>query len=169
MLKTITLDCDEVLYDCISYGLRLVNADYGIDAVKDWYDLGEKTQELVELFASKDFYKFEPIYKGSQEFVSRLSQIADIYIATALPEEYKEIRLERIKKDFPEIKLENIFFMEDKSSVNTMFFVDDAVHNVKACKAKYPILMQRPWNKNEKDFIKVKSYNEILKLVSVFE
>ena len=40
--------------------------------------------------------------------------------------------------------------------------LDDGIHNLRRTTAEYPVLMQRPWNVAEKNYVTVSGFEEFL-------
>ena len=77
------------------------------------------------------------------------------------------IRAQRILEEFPEIPQDHIYMGFRKDNIATDILFDDAMHNILNSKAKYPILMRRPWNQEATGMLAVNNYDEFLKLVEV--
>ena len=41
-------------------------------------------------------------------------------------------------------------------------YIDDGIHNLRRTTAEYPVLMQRPWNVAEKNYVTVSGFEEFL-------
>lgn len=45
---------------------------------------------------------------------------------------------------------------------NVDVLLDDGIHNLRRTTAEYPVLMQRPWNVAEKNYVTVSGFEEFL-------
>ncbi|MBQ7324849.1 MAG: hypothetical protein IJW98_03825 [Clostridia bacterium] len=167
------LDVDDLLMECTSYVMRLANEKYGfqppmtIYEKEHWGKLGTRADAIYPYFSDPEFYRTQPVYEGAKEFVRRLSQMTEVYIATAVPPEFMGIRAQRIREEFPEIPADHIYMGAGKDKIHTDILFDDALHNILNSGAKYPILMRRPWNQEATGMLAVSNYEEFLKVVEV--
>ena len=170
---SVALDIDDLLFECTDYAIRLANDKYGynppitIYEANGWGKLGTRVDIIHEFFKDADFYKTQPVIKGAKEFVRKLSQMAEIFVSTAVPPEFMGIRAQRIKEEFPEIPADHIYMGARKDKIKVDILFDDAMHNVLHSNAQYPILMRRPWNQEATGMLAVNNYDEFLKLVEL--
>lgn len=167
------LDVDDILMECTSYAIRLANEKYCFTPPmtiyeKDrWGKVGTRADVIYPYFNDPEFYRTQPVYPGAKEFVRRLSQMTEVFICTAVPPEFMGIRAQRIREEFPEIPADHIYMGARKDNIHTDILFDDALHNILSSKAKYPILMRRPWNQEATGMLAVNHYDEFLKVVEV--
>lgn len=167
------LDVDDLLMECTNYAIRLANEKYKFDPPmtiyekNGWGELGTRADSIYPYFADPEFYRTQPVYEGAKEFVKRLSQMTEVYICTAVPPQFMGIRAQRIMEEFPEIPKDHIYMGARKDNIHTDILFDDAMHNVLTSKAKYPILMRRPWNQEATGMLAVNNYDEFLKIVEI--
>ena len=167
------LDIDDLLMECTSYAIRLANEKYKFDPPmtiyekENWGKQNKRIDSIYSYFSDPDFYRTQPVYEGAKEFVRKLSQMTDVYVSTAVPPEFMGIRAQRILEEFPEIPADHIYMGASKDKIQMDILFDDAMHNVIKSKAKYPILMRRPWNQDATGMLAVNTYDEFLKLVEV--
>lgn len=167
------LDIDDLLMECTSYAIRLANEKYQFDPPmtiyekETWGKMGKRIDTIYQYFNDADFYRTQPVYKGAKEFVRKLSQMTEVYVSTAVPPEFMGIRAQRIMEEFPEIPADHIYMGSSKDKIHVDILFDDAMHNILASNAKYPILMRRPWNQEATGIMAVNNYDEFLKLVEV--
>ena len=163
----IAIDYDDVLALCSQYALELEEKNSGkaldFSSIDRWGKTGRATDVIFKYFGQEEFYKTQPLYEGAQAFIKELaSRGHDIVILTAIDSRFSSIRAEKILKEFPEIKKENIILTSRKDLVHVDVLIDDAAHNISATPAKYPILFRRPWNQHLTGLISVYTYEEIL-------
>ena len=167
------LDVDDLLMECTAYAIRLANENYKFDPPitiyekSTWGPLGTRIDTIYEYFNDPEFYRTQPAYKGAREFVQKLSQMTDVYVATAVPPEFMGIRAQRIMEEFPEIPRDHIYMGAGKDKIQVDILFDDAMHNIVSSPAQYPILMRGPWNQEATGLLAVNNYDEFLKLVEV--
>jgi len=167
------LDVDDLLMECTSYAIRLANEKYKFDPPMtiyekaSWGKQGKRIDSIYPYFGDAEFYRTQPVYPGAKEFVRRLSQMTEVYISTAVPPEFMGIRAQRILEEFPEIPPDHIYMGASKDKIQVDILFDDAMHNIVKSRARYPILMRRPWNADATGMLAVNNYDEFLKLVEV--
>ena len=167
------LDIDDLLMECTSYAIACANEKYKFDPplniyeVEHWGRHGTRIDAIYEFFNDPEFYRTQPVYAGAKEFVRKLSQMTEVFISTAIPPEFMGIRAKRILEEFPEIPADHIYMGSRKDKIQVDILFDDAMHNILASSAKYPILMRRPWNRDATGLLAVNNYDEFLKLVEV--
>lgn len=164
------LDVDDTLYECNSYALKIINSRYPdeedikLEDIKGWGKVGRHAEERIALFSDPEFVKTQPITKGAQSFVKKLSQIADVFIITAVPAGCMSARAERLIQDFPEIPPQNIIIGTRKDIIALDIMLDDGAHNISSSKAAYPVLFRKPWNNHLSGLLSVNSYDDFLHL-----
>ena len=170
---TTALDIDDLLLECTSYALQLASEKNNIDPpisiyeVEHWGPHGTRVDAMYEYFKDPEFYRTQPVYPGAKEFVRKLSEMTEVFVSTAIPPEFMGIRAQRILEEFPEIPADHIYMGSRKDKIQVDILFDDAMHNILASSAKYPILMRRPWNREATGMLAVNNYDEFLKLVEV--
>lgn len=167
------LDIDDILMECTSYAIRLANEKYKFDPPmtiyekEKWGKIGKRIDSIYSYFEDGEFYRTQPVYAGAKEFVRKLSQMTEVFVCTAVPPQFMGIRAQRIMEEFPEIPADHIYMGARKDNIHTDILFDDAMHNILASNAKYPILMRRPWNSEATGMLAVNTYDEFLKMVEV--
>lgn len=170
---SVALDIDDLLMECTEYAIRLANEKYNYDPpitiyeAKSWGKTGARVDVVHEFFQSAEFYETQPVIAGAKEFVSKLSEMAEVFVSTAVPPEFMGIRAKRIREEFPQIPQNHIYMGFRKDKIYTDILFDDALHNVLNSNAQYPILMRRPWNQESTGMLAVNNYDEFLKVVEV--
>ena len=170
---SVALDIDDVLVHCTEYAIQLANEKYKFDPplrlseVNKWGKTGKRTDIIHEFFQQEEFYRTQPVIDGAKEFVEKLTQIAEVFVSTAVPPKFMGIRAEQIMREFPQIDPNHIYMGSRKDKIHVDILFDDAMHNVLQSNARYPILMRRPWNEEATGLLAVKTYDEFLKMVEV--
>lgn len=167
---TVSLDVDDVLYECIPYAIKLANENYKYDPpidvkeVDGWGRLGKRTDIIFEFFQEEEFFRSQPVIEGAKAFIKDLSKYAEIIIVTAIAPKFMSIRAQRIMQDFPEIKPENIIISTRKDLVKADITLDDGAHNISSSGALYPVLLRKPWNTHLTGLLSVNVYPEFMTL-----
>ena len=170
---SIALDIDDVLMECVPYAIRLANEKYQFDPplsiyeIDRWGKLGTRADVIFEFFEDPEFFRSQPVVEGAKEFVHKLSQIAEVFVATSIKPEFMGIRAEQIFREFPEISPNHIYMGQRKDKIDVDILFDDGMHNVFRSNAAYPILLRRPWNQQATGMLAVNTYEEFLKLVEI--
>ena len=164
----IGLDVDDTLYECNSYAVSIINSRHPdeepltVEEIKYWGKSGRHSEERIKLYSDPEFVRTQPITEGAQEFVRKLSEIADIFFVTAVPAGCMSARAERLVKDFPEIPAENIILGTRKDVISLDIMLDDGAHNISNSRAAYPVLFRKPWNAGLSGLLSVNSYDDFL-------
>lgn len=162
------LDVDDTLYECNSYAVSIINSRHPdelplkVEEIKSWGASGRHDDERIALYSDPHFVATQPITEGAQEFVKKLSQIADVFFVTAVPACCMSARAERLIKDFPEIPPENIIMGTRKDVISLDIMLDDGAHNISSSRAAYPVLFRKPWNEGLSGLLSVNSYDDFM-------
>ena len=162
------LDVDDTLYECNSYAVSIINNRYPdeepvqVEDIKCWGASGRHSEERIQLYSDPEFVRTQPITPGAQEFVKKLSEIADVFFVTAVPACCMSARAERLIKDFPEIPANNIILGTRKDIISLDIMLDDGAHNISSSRAAYPVLFRKPWNTGLSGLLSVNSYDDFL-------
>ena len=169
----VILDADDVLLDCNRYALELLSqkegVHYNIDHVTDWGYLGIPEDRRLDFLQHADFYTSQPALPGAEQFLSRLCELADVTIMTAVYPQFMGERVQRISQLFPSFPLENIIMGKRKEMLQADVMLDDGVHNLLQSGAALPVLFRQPWNRNTSGICSVNYYNEFLSLVEIMQ
>ncbi len=164
----IGLDVDDTLYECNSYALEIINRRHPdeepirLEEINGWGTSGRHPEERIALYSDPEFVRTQPITAGAQEFVKKLSQIADVFFITAVPACCMSARAERLIQDFPEVPVRNIIMGTRKDVISLDIMLDDGAHNISSSRAAYPVLFRKPWNANLSGLLSVNSYDDFL-------
>lgn len=167
----ISLDADDVIFQCNEYAVDLANRDYHLDPplsvreIRQWGDNGPRVNKINNYYKKKEFYKNQPVMNGAKEFLLELLKLADVVITTAVPANCMGIRTERIMEEFPFFPQENIIMASRKDVIDADIVLDDGQHNILNSGAAYPVLFRKPWNHNMTGLLSVTNYQQFLTLV----
>ena len=171
----IAIDGDDVLFECVSYAIDLVNQKekteppLHMEQVTQWEPSGRRTDAIFPYFLQEDFYLTQPLVTGAQEFIRSLLELTDhVLIASAVPPEFMTIRAKRIMEAFPELPKENIMLGGRKDRLKVDMLLDDAVHNIEHSLASCPTLMDKPWNRSYSTKYRVMNFQEFLNLAESY-
>ncbi len=162
------LDVDDTLYECNSYAVAIINSRHPdeeplrVEDIKSWGGGHRHADERIKLYSDPEFVRTQPITEGAQEFVKKLSEIADVFFITAVPACCMSARAERLIKDFPEIPPQNIIMGTRKDVISLDIMLDDGAHNISSSRAAYPVLFRKPWNTGLSGLLSVNSYDDFL-------
>ncbi len=166
----IGVDVDDVLYACNQHAIDLLAIENGLDplSIHDlnaWGEVGGILDERIKYFSRADFVESQPILPGAQEFIRKLSERGEVFIATAVGSACMTARAERVIRDFPEIPERNIIIASRKDMLSLDILLDDGAHNILGTSASYPVLFRRPWNHHLMGLLAVNNYDDFLRLV----
>ena len=162
------LDVDDTLYECNSYAVSIINSRHPdeeplkVEDITSWGGGHRHSDERIQLYNDPEFVRTQPITEGAQEFVKKLSEIADVFFITAVPACCMSARAERLIKDFPEIPAENMILGRRKDIITLDIMLDDGAHNISSSRAAYPVLFRKPWNVDLSGLLSVNSYDDFL-------
>jgi len=174
--KKIGIDLDTTLNNLMEHWLDCYNEDYN-DNLTQWntWHVDENVKpecgiKILDYLLKPNFFYDLEIKENAVEVIDFLMGYFDIYIVTAyLPENCLE-KVNWVKKFIPNIKPENIIFINDKSMVDIDFLIDDGPHNIQAFSPiKTAIIYDMPYNQYLdydafQTWDRVKNWNEIKEL-----
>lgn len=163
----VAVDVDDVLAVCAQAALDRWNAETGQNVqVTDILGWAGNEYGWVKYFDDPNFVAAQPMVPGAQQFVKALlKRGCDVVIATAVPMHLAHVRAQWIANYFPEISQNNIIIGKRKELYDVDVLIDDAAHNILASKARYPILMRKPWNQNVTGLMAANDFDECLNLI----
>lgn len=165
----IGLDVDDVLMECIPFLVereRAAGTEVSLDDFCKWGISTPGTEKVYKHFSDPWFYKNQPPAKGAQTLVKTLCKFADVFIISATAPEFMSERAKRVMELFPEIPKGNIILGARKDIVSDLdILLDDAEHNIQCSKAKFPVLMRRPWNTAISGMLSVNNFDDFLRIV----
>ena len=162
------LDVDDIIFSCNEYAVELTNSELHLtppiqmNEITAWGPLGTRADLRLKYFKSKKFFETQPVLPGAVEFVHDLQEYGKVFFVTDVQQEYYGIRKSRPLELFPEIPEEHIIITPRKEEANVDVLLDDGIHNLRRTTAEYPVLMQRPWNVAEKNYVTVSGFEEFL-------
>ena len=167
----IGLDYDDVLAYCNGYVVELYNSANGttktINDIRSWNEKDELYDFKMECFNDPSFVSTQPLYEGAQKFVKTLCKKADVFLTSAVPPQCMSARAMQIRENFPWIPQDHIILGASKSLYDLDVLLDDGSHNIRSSRAKYPVLMRRPWNADLSGVLSVNTYDDFIHIVDM--
>jgi guanylate kinase len=170
----IGLDADDVLFECIAPVIITVNRELGTDFkfhdCKSWnfdYFPEQVREAIYSILNTNELYESQRLYDGAVKMVDALLDRGhDVIFASAIGPEFMSIRARRLMEAFPRVPKQNIMLGARKDLLSLDVLLDDAMHNIEASMARYPVLFRKPWNRpSGKMPLSVSSYDEFIALV----
>lgn len=173
----IGLDCDDVLFECVSIAIALANKERAkqnkpplkFEDVTGYGVTGNETDEILQYFSKASFFELQTAIAGARELIQRLIAMGhEVFVITSIPPEFALIRRRMLLEAFPELPPENIFCAQRKDLFTVDVMLDDAAHNLvgrRKISAKYPVLLRKPWNRSVSGIRSVENYDEFIRLV----
>lgn len=165
---TIGVDWDDVLCDLNTRAIELANRDLGLDLklsdITSWENTG-KASVIKKYYADMELYERQYVTEEGKIFMERLQKEGEVFIITAVQPEFMGVRVNQIKKAFPDFPNENIIMGSQKHLVHFDITLDDANHNIFKSNSAFPVLFRKPWNQDATGVLSVNGYDDFLQLV----
>lgn len=165
---TIGVDWDDVLCDLNTRAIELANRDLGLDLklsdITSWENTG-KASVIKKYYANMELYERQYVTEEGKTFMERLQKEGEVFIITAVQPEFMGVRVNQIKKAFPDFPNENIIMGSQKHLVHFDITLDDANHNIFKSNSAFPVLFRKPWNQDATGVLSVNGYDDFLQLV----
>lgn len=169
-LLKVGLDWDDTLCPFVTNAITLCNmengTDFTLDDITEWGNKLPATKEVFPYYSDIRTYQMQKVPEISKQFVSKLMEIADVYIVTAVSPQFMGVRAEQISKEFPDFPEDHILMGAAKNLIKLDILLDDAPHNILKASATYPVLIRKPWNRNLSGVLSVNTVDEFLVLVN---
>lgn len=159
----VLLDVDDLVAECNGAALRRFNASNGtkyvLEDVVSW--ACETVKRYKHLFSDPTFVESQPLVPGAKNFVLALmDRGCEVIFVTST--ECEQARRKWLNKNFPFVPKENKVFTSRKDLVEGDVLFDDAPHNIRQSRVRYPILMRKPWNRDVTGVMAVDGFDEAL-------
>ena len=165
---TIGVDWDDVLCDLNTRAIELANRDLGLNLklsdITSWENTG-KASVIKKYYADMELYERQYVTEEGKIFMERLQKEGEVFIITAVQPEFMGVRVNQIKKAFPDFPNENIIMGSQKHLVHFDITLDDANHNIFKSNSAFPVLFRKPWNQDATGVLSVNGYDDFLQLV----
>lgn len=134
-MERIAVDMDGVIADVAEQFFRYDEQDFG--KRKTWNDVtGKKELEAFpnsrKYICSNGFFRTAPVIKDSQEILSRLNKVYEVFIvsaATEFPQSLSE-KQEWLNEHFPFVKWQQMVFCGSKTIIDADIMIDDHFKNL---------------------------------------
>lgn len=166
----IGLDMDGVLVDfmapiCLWLGIK--QEEITLYRLEDLYP--DKEKEIKNFYGQKGYFKKLDAYPGALKFLKELRKLPGVRVwFVSKPAKFSAAswsdKFEWIMENTPEM-IHTTILATDKSIVSLDVFVEDDPSNLTSNGAKHKFLFDRPWNRDDKVFERVKDYDELLKKI----
>ena len=166
----IGLDFDDVLAPCISHAIDIArkkgDGDFVFEDITEWNLSGTKYECFYKYFAEASFYETQTIYPDAVDFVAKLSEIAEVFIFSAICPAFMSIRAAQILNNFGNyIDEDHIMLGKRKDLLSMDILYDDSPSNILSTQAAYPVICRKPWNKGLTGLLAANSYDEFFNIV----
>ena len=167
---TIFVDMDEVIADAYNAHIEIYNAEYEAQLLSEnchgrevWQCVPEEHQKSIKGHARRvGFFQDLKVIPQSQEVLSELCKIHQVYIASAameFPNSLKE-KSDWLDKYFPFIPWQNRILCGHKFILKGDVLIDDRSRNLQSFEGR-SIMFTSPHNVNTMDFERANSWGEI--------
>lgn len=171
--QTIVIDFDDTLCEFVRPAIDRVNQKHGwsirYEDISDWQfsSFPEAVRQAIyHEFSQPELYEAQTPIPGASEMLQKLIDAGhDVIITSSAYPKYMTTRATQIMTLFPMVPQENILLGSRKDTVQADIMLDDARHNIERTRAKYPILIRRPWNRSMTGLLSVNSFEDFLCLV----
>ena len=158
----IACDVDDVICNLQEVVIDLFNkrfgSNYSVDSFTD-YDVMNvlPTQDGIvmrDMYGEVGLYnKVKPIARSKECLQKLINMGHQVYLVTAaVPKTYGE-KVDFIKRHFPFIDESHIVCMKHKWMFKCDVMIDDNLQNLLAKPYYHRILVDRPWNQSNKDYV----------------
>lgn len=172
MKYRIFFDADEVLMDFMGEILKNYNEFYNknltIDDMKYWNMQDNITDgtDINQFMDAEGFFKrLKPFPNAAKVLQQLITEGHDVYISTAVWKEGIMDKYASFEEHFPFLDFSKIIMIKDKFILNGDFMIDDKIENVATSSVRYPVLMDKPWNKDYHGAKRVYSLEEFYEYV----
>ena len=167
----LALDLDGVIWDLVRPWIHVYNIlykdDIKVEDIKEYKlsnTLSKATpEELHNILLQESFWNSVIPFKYSEEYLIKMNNEFNLYIATKTDYRIYGIKVNRFLKLFPFIKPEQIICINDKSLLDVDWLVDDCVDNLNGNYNK--ILLDASYNRDTDEFIRAKNLKEVYEII----
>lgn len=169
-MLTFGIDWDDVISPLNACAIRLANEEHHFDPpltmedINSWENTG-RASIIKKYYDDPRLYEMQEVSPEAREFIRKLQTKGIVYIVTAVYPRFMSKRVEQIKTAFPDFPEENIIMGFQKSMVHVDIALDDGPRNILKSKARFPVLMRRPWNRELTGLLAVNNFDEFFQLL----
>lgn len=175
----VLLDVDGVLLPCAELGVERWNEEHPeeppmhIEEITGYGRIGTRVDDLLAYYAEEDFYKKQQPYPGAKAFVETLNTLYDVYFLTAVPDNVVKLRATQLRRFFPSVPKDHVFFGSVKERFMADFSLDDCPDHIlsqyDSGAVKHPVIMRRPWNESLSGIMSVNHYDDFLTFIRLVQ
>lgn len=169
-MLTFGIDWDDVISPLNDCAIKLANEEHDFDPpltledINSWENTG-RASVIKKYYNDIRLYDMQEVSEEAKAFIRRLQTKGIVYIVTAVYPRFMSKRVEQIKEAFPDFPEENIVMGFQKSMIHVDITLDDGPRNILKSKARFPVLMRKPWNRELTGVLAVNNYEEFFQLL----
>lgn len=169
-MLTFGIDWDDVISPLNDCAIRLANREHDFDPpltledISSWENTG-RASVIKKYYDDPRLYEMQEVTEEARAFIRKLQTKGIVYIVTAVYPKFMSKRVEQIKTAFPDFPEENIIMGFQKSMLHFDITLDDGPRNILKSKARFPVLMRRPWNRELTGLLAVNNFEEFFQLL----
>lgn len=169
-MLTFGIDWDDVISPLNDCAIKLANEEHDFDPpltledINSWENTG-RASVIKKYYNDIRLYDMQEVTEEAKAFIRRLQTKGIVYIVTAVYPKFMSKRVEQIKEAFPDFPEENIVMGFQKSMIHVDITLDDGPRNILKSKARFPVLMRKPWNRELTGVLAVNNYEEFFQLL----
>lgn len=169
-MLTFGIDWDDVISPLNDCAIELANREHDLDPpltledINSWENTG-RASVIKKYYNDIRLYEMQEVSDEAKAFICKLQTKGIVYIVTAVYPKFMSKRVEQIKEAFPDFPEENIVMGFQKSMIHVDITLDDGPRNVLKSKARFPVLMRKPWNRELTGVLAVNNYEEFFQLL----
>lgn len=163
------LDLDDVTCKSVEVVLDLYNEEFGtsltLEDMKEWNLAKFATSDIYKYYSLEGLHFFRnlPLETGAKEVLTKLHEEGvEIVVASAVKPDNvdgREDKIAWVKENLPMVN--EVYITVDKSSIEGDIILDDGVHNLEASSCKHKLVYDRPWNRGDDRFKRVRDWAEV--------
>lgn len=170
--KKIAIDLDGVIWDLVKPWILVYNILYmdnikltDITEYKLSHTLTKATsKEICDILLRPFFWELVFPFEESEEYLYKLNNEFDLYIATKTDYKLFEVKVDRLLNLFPFLNSEQIICIDNKGLLNVDWLVDDCVDNLKNGKFN-KIILDATYNRKNTSFIRANNLKDVYNII----
>ena len=175
----IACDIDDTIANLQETVIKIFNKRYCANyTLEDFHDFNimnvlpvEEATKFLAIYGETGVYDLVKPFVGSQDGLRKLINDGhQVYLASNIVPETHSEKVAFIQRYFPFIDPSRIIAIKDKWLLRADIMIEDNLDNLLAKPYYHRILMDRPWNQSNKDYVydihRCKTWDEIVKTVN---
>lgn len=168
----VAIDLDGVIWDLVDPWVKVYNELYNdtvnVNEILE-YDLSKSLlkasrPQLLQILCNKDFWDTVYPFEYSQEYLEKINNRCNLYIATKTDYRILEVKVERLLKLFPFITSEQVICIQDKYLLDVDWLIDDCIDNLILGNFN-KILLDASYNRYNNYFIRAKNLKDVYNII----